>query len=208
MKINILFTILLTAIFFRCSTKSDTPDRKPNVILIMTDDQGYGDLSCFGGTHVDTPRIDQMAAEGIRFTNFYAQTVCGPSRAALMTGCYPLRLAIEKNRVEIHPHLHTHEITIAEVLKEQGYIKDFKFLENETQGVIRVYVKYVSEGNPTIFGIERVSKPSCRVYSKSKNIKPVLNGLGISIISTSKGLMTDKQAKEANVGGEILCNVW
>jgi len=94
------------------------------------------------------------------------------------------------------------------VLKEQGYIKDFKFLENETQGVLRVYLKYVSDGKATIFGIQRVSKPSCRVYSKSKNIKPVLNGLGISIISTSKGLMTDKQAKEANVGGEILCNVW
>ncbi len=102
----------------------------------------------------------------------------------------------------------TIKLDMVRVLKEQGYIKDFKFLENETQGVIRVYLKYVSEGNPTIFGIERVSKPSCRVYSKSKNIKPVLNGLGIAVISTSKGLMTDKQAKEANVGGEILCNVW
>ncbi|MGM0653833.1 MAG: 30S ribosomal protein S8 [Thermodesulfobacteriota bacterium] len=94
------------------------------------------------------------------------------------------------------------------VLKEQGYIKDYKFLEDETQGVIRVALKYVSEGEPTIFGIQRVSKPSCRVYAKSKDIKPVLNGLGISIISTSKGLMTDRQAKEAKVGGEILCNVW
>jgi small subunit ribosomal protein S8 len=100
------------------------------------------------------------------------------------------------------------KLELVRVLKEQGYIKDYKFLENETQGLLRVYLKYISEGNPTIFGIQRVSKPSCRVYSKSKNIKPVLNGLGISIISTSKGLMTDKQAKEANVGGEILCNVW
>ncbi len=100
------------------------------------------------------------------------------------------------------------KVEVVRVLKEQGYIKDYKFLENETQGVLRVYLKYVSEGNPTIFGIQRVSKPSCRVYSKSKNIKPVLNGLGISIISTSKGLMTDKQAREANLGGEILCNVW
>jgi len=94
------------------------------------------------------------------------------------------------------------------VLKEQGFIKDYKFLENETQGLIRVYLKYVKDGRPTIFGIERISKPSCRVYSKSQQIKPVLNGLGISIVSTSKGVMTDKQAKEANVGGEILCNVW
>ncbi len=94
------------------------------------------------------------------------------------------------------------------VLKEQGYIKDFKYLENETQGLIRVFLKYVKDGRPTIFGIKRVSKPSCRVYSKSQEIKPVLNGMGISIVSTSRGIMTDKQAKEANVGGEILCNVW
>jgi len=94
------------------------------------------------------------------------------------------------------------------VMKEQGYIKNYKFLENETQGVIRVYLKYVSEEKPTIFGIKRISKPSCRVYSKAKQIKPVLNGLGISIVSTSKGLMTDRQAREANLGGEIFCNVW
>lgn len=100
------------------------------------------------------------------------------------------------------------KLELVRVLKEQGYIKDFKFLENETQGLIRVYLKYVKEGRPTIYGIQRVSKPSCRVYSKSQQIKPVLNGLGISVISTSKGVMTDKQAKEANVGGEILCNVW
>jgi small subunit ribosomal protein S8 len=100
------------------------------------------------------------------------------------------------------------KLEMVRVLKEQGYIKDFKFLENETQGLIRVYLKYVKDGQPTIFGIKRVSKPSCRVYSKSKQIKPVLNGLGISIVSTSKGVMTDKQAIEAKVGGEILCNVW
>ncbi len=100
------------------------------------------------------------------------------------------------------------KLEMVRVLKEQGYIKDFKFLENETQGVIRVFLKYVSEGKPTVYGIQRVSKPSCRVYTKAKEVKPVLNGLGISIVSTSKGLMTDKQAKEANVGGEILCNVW
>ncbi|MDM8536192.1 30S ribosomal protein S8 [Desulfobacterales bacterium HSG17] len=100
------------------------------------------------------------------------------------------------------------KLKMVRVLKEQGYIKDFKYLEQEVQGVLRVYLKYVSDEQPTIFGIKRVSKPSCRVYSKSKQIKPVLNGLGISIVSTSKGLMTDKQAREANLGGEILCNVW
>jgi len=100
------------------------------------------------------------------------------------------------------------KLELVRVLKEQGYIKDFKYLENEIQGSIRIYLKYVSDGKPSIFGIERVSKPSRRVYSKSKQIKPVLNGLGISVVSTSRGVMTDRQAKEANVGGEILFNVW
>ncbi len=96
-------------------------EAKPNFVIIFTDDQGYQDLGCFGSPNIKTPRIDQMAAEGIRFTNFYAQTVCGPSRAALMTGCYPLRLAIQNNVVEVHPHLHSKEILIPEILKQQGY---------------------------------------------------------------------------------------
>lgn len=100
------------------------------------------------------------------------------------------------------------KLELVRVLKEQGYIKDYKYLEDEVQGVLRIYLKYVTDGKPSIFGIERVSKPSRRVYSKSKQIKPVLNGLGISVVSTSRGVMTDKQAKEANIGGEILFNVW
>ena len=100
------------------------------------------------------------------------------------------------------------KLELVRVLKEQGYIKDYKYLENEVQGSIRIYLKYVTDGKPSIFGIERVSKPSRRVYAKSKQIKPVLNGLGISVVSTSKGVMTDKQANEANIGGEILFNVW
>ena len=94
------------------------------------------------------------------------------------------------------------------MLKEQGYIKNFKFLEDDKQGILRVYLKYVGEKKPAIYGLERVSKPGRRVYTKSKEVKPVLNGLGISILSTSKGLMTDKQAKKENVGGEVLCNIW
>ena len=69
-------------------------------------------------------------------------------------------------------------------------------------------MKYAGNKQPAIYGLERVSKPSRRVYKKSKDIKPVLNGLGISILSTSKGLMTDKQARNENVGGEVLCNIW
>jgi len=94
---------------------------KPNFIIIFTDDLGYQDVGCFGAEKIRTPNIDRMASEGMKFTNFYAQTVCGPSRAALMTGCYPLRVAKKNNRVEVHPHLHSKEITIAEMLKPAGY---------------------------------------------------------------------------------------
>lgn len=94
---------------------------KPNFIVIFTDDQGYQDLGCYGSPDIKTPRIDRMADEGMRFTSFYAQTVCGPSRGALMTGCYPIRFARQSDPNSVHPELHTEEITIAEVLKEQGY---------------------------------------------------------------------------------------
>jgi len=94
---------------------------QPNFVLIFVDDQGYQDLGCYGASDIKTPRIDRMAKEGILFTDFYGRTVCGPSRPALMIGSYPLRVATEQNRVDVHPYLHTKEITIAEVLKQVGY---------------------------------------------------------------------------------------
>lgn len=120
-SVIIAITALCVAVF-NLNIASARPDRKsPNFIIIFTDDQGYQDLGCFGSPDIRTPRIDQMAKEGMRFTQFYAQTVCGPSRAALMTGCCPLRLARQGFPDSIHPELHTREITIAEVLKKQGY---------------------------------------------------------------------------------------
>ncbi|NQU21440.1 MAG: sulfatase-like hydrolase/transferase, partial [Candidatus Nealsonbacteria bacterium] len=95
--------------------------KKPSFVVIFADDQGYQDVGCFGSPLIETPRLDRMAREGMRFTDFYAQTVCGPSRAALMTGCYPLRVAKRNNQVDVHPYLHTREITIAEILKRAGY---------------------------------------------------------------------------------------
>ncbi|WP_222846227.1 sulfatase family protein [Pontiella sulfatireligans] len=102
-------------------SKAETAEGHPNFIIIFADDQGYQDLGCYGSPDIKTPRIDRMAKEGMRFTSFYAQTVCGPSRGALMTGCYPLRFARQGDPDSIHPELHFAEITIAEVLKEQGY---------------------------------------------------------------------------------------
>ncbi len=97
-------------------------DARPNFIIIFADDQGYGDLGCFGSPEIETPHIDRMAAEGIRLTSFYAAPFCGPSRASLMTGCYPARASLAFNhgpgaRTGIHPN----EITLAEILKGQGY---------------------------------------------------------------------------------------
>ena len=97
---------------------------------------------------------------------------------------------------------------LAGVLKEEGFIRNFKFIKDNKQGILRVYLKYEQNDRHVIYGIERVSKPSRRVYVGSKDIKPVLNGLGVSVLSTSKGLLTDKQAKNENIGGEVLCAIW
>ena len=97
------------------------PTRRPNFIIVFADDQGYGDLGVFGATDFSTPRIDQMAQEGMRFTDFYAQPVCGPSRTALLTGSYPIRVAEYGNEKNIFPYVHEREILLPRVLQEAGY---------------------------------------------------------------------------------------
>ncbi|MFZ3047084.1 MAG: 30S ribosomal protein S8 [Desulfatirhabdiaceae bacterium] len=100
------------------------------------------------------------------------------------------------------------KLEIARVMKAEGYIRNYKFIKDNKQGVLRVYLKYGLNHSSAIMGIERISKPSRRVYNKGKEIKPVLNGLGISILTTSKGILSDKQAKIENIGGELLCKIW
>ena len=100
------------------------------------------------------------------------------------------------------------KIEIADVLKNEGFIQNFKFINDNQQGVLRLYLKYGESRSDVILGIKRISKPSRRVYVKAKDVTSVLNGMGISILSTSAGLMTDKRARKENIGGEILCNVW
>ncbi|MBC8354481.1 MAG: sulfatase [Planctomycetes bacterium] len=114
-SIAVVWSTVLTAV------NTNAADRLPNLVIIFTDDQGYEDVGCFGSPDIRTPRLDQMASEGMKFTNFYAQPICGPSRAALMTGCYPLRVAERGNVKQVHPILHSDEITIAEILKTKGY---------------------------------------------------------------------------------------
>jgi small subunit ribosomal protein S8 len=96
---------------------------------------------------------------------------------------------------------------IAGVLKDAGYVKNFKVIEDRKQGILRVYLKY-DENNMGIINLKRISKPGRRVYVDALHIPRVLNGLGISILTTSKGILTDRGARESSVGGEVLCHVW
>ncbi len=97
---------------------------------------------------------------------------------------------------------------IAEILFKEGYIKSFEEIKDENQGIIRVTLKYDENGARIIDGLKRISKPGLRVYASKEDLPRVLNGLGIAIISTSKGLKTDKEARELGVGGEVLAYVW
>ena len=96
---------------------------------------------------------------------------------------------------------------IAQVLKDEGYVDDYDVIDDERQGQIRVKLKYTMTGDKVIHAIDRTSKPGCRVYRGVGELPKVLNGMGISIVSTSKGVMSDRRAREHNVGGELLCTV-
>ena len=98
--------------------------------------------------------------------------------------------------------------SIAQILLDEGYIKNFQIVEDGKQGIIRVTLKYAAGKQKVIHGLRRVSKPGLRIYSNCEDMPRVMNGLGIAIVSTSKGVMTDKKARLANVGGEILAFVW
>ncbi|WP_040551244.1 30S ribosomal protein S8 [Peptoniphilus duerdenii] len=97
---------------------------------------------------------------------------------------------------------------IAQILLDEGYIKSFDFIEDNKQGMLKVELKYTQDGDRVISGLKRISKPGLRVYANSQELPKVLGGLGIAIISTSKGIITDKTARELNVGGEVICYVW
>ena len=97
---------------------------------------------------------------------------------------------------------------IAEILKEEGYITDFDVIEDDKQGMIKVTMKYGANKERVISGIKKISKPGLKVYAKANDVPKVLGGLGIAIISTSKGIVSDKEARKLGVGGEVICYVW
>ncbi|MEG9298732.1 30S ribosomal protein S8 [Mangrovibacillus sp. Mu-81] len=97
---------------------------------------------------------------------------------------------------------------IAEILKREGFVRDVEYVEDNKQGVIRIFLKYGANNERVITGLKRISKPGLRVYAKSTEVPRVLNGLGIALVSTSQGVLTDKEARAQQVGGEVLAYVW
>ena len=100
------------------------------------------------------------------------------------------------------------KLEICKILKEEGFIKNFRVIEATPVGSLRIFLRYSAEGEPAINHVERVSKPGRRIYKASTDIKPVRNGLGLGIVSTSQGLLSDAQARQRKVGGELLCELW
>lgn len=100
------------------------------------------------------------------------------------------------------------KIELAKVFKAEGYIRNYKFIKDDKQGILRIYLKYGSQRETAIYELNRISKPGRRVYVKSKEVPSVYNNTGIAVLSTSRGIMTDRQAKTQNIGGELLCTIW
>ncbi|AEH45339.1 ribosomal protein S8 [Thermodesulfatator indicus DSM 15286] len=100
------------------------------------------------------------------------------------------------------------KLAIAKILKEEGYIEDFRFIPEGPQGKIEITLKYDEQKRPVIAGMKKVSKPGRRIYVKKEDLPQVLGGFGIAIISTSQGIMTDKEARKRGIGGEVICEVW
>ncbi|OYZ23182.1 MAG: 30S ribosomal protein S8 [Bdellovibrio sp. 28-41-41] len=98
--------------------------------------------------------------------------------------------------------------SIADILTQEGYLKSFKVAKDSKQGIMRLYIRYNEDGTPKLLNVQRVSKPGRRIYLKCDDLKNVRSGYGMSIISTSKGLMTNRKAKQHRLGGEVICEVW
>ena len=119
-----------------------------------------------------------------------------------------IRNAVQLRYKEVEVPASKIKIEIARILKEEGFINDYKIKENDVQNIIVISLKYGDKKESVITGLKRISKPGLRVYAKAEEVPTVLSGLGIAIISTSKGVMTDKAARSASLGGEVLAYIW
>ena len=100
------------------------------------------------------------------------------------------------------------KLEIAKILKSEGYVKNYKLIQDNKQGILKVFLKYDDKKRPGILALKRVSTPGCRVFAKADKIPVVKSGMGVAILSTSRGIMTDRKARKDNLGGEVLCTVW
>ncbi len=119
-----------------------------------------------------------------------------------------IRNAVRIERGAIEMPLSKVKHGVAEVLKREGYIWDFAVVDDKPVNLLRIELKYGPNGERVIRHIKRVSKPGCRVYSKARDLRPILHGLGITVLSTSRGVVSDREARQKNLGGEVLCEVW
>jgi small subunit ribosomal protein S8 len=119
-----------------------------------------------------------------------------------------IRNAVSVERPQVEMPVSKVKKGVAEVLKREGYIWDWTTEEANPVSQLRIELKYGPSGEQVIRNIKRVSKPGCRVYSRAKDLRPVLNGLGISILSTSQGVISDREARQKKIGGEVLCEIW
>ncbi|MBC7360861.1 MAG: 30S ribosomal protein S8 [Candidatus Aminicenantes bacterium] len=119
-----------------------------------------------------------------------------------------IRNAVRAKKKEVNIPSSKLKIEIARILKEEGYIKSYKVIEDNKQGVLNITLKYTDDNQSAITGLRRVSKPGCRIYCTKDSIPKVLDGLGVVIISTSRGILTGKQCEELGLGGEVLCEIW
>ena len=113
---------------------------------------------------------------------------------------------IKKKEIDI-PSSHM-KVEIARIMKDEGYIKNFRVIDDKLQGILKVYIKYTKNNVSVISGLKKISKPGCRIYCKRGLIPKVLGGLGIVIISTSQGILTGRRCEELGIGGEVLCHIW
>jgi small subunit ribosomal protein S8 len=119
-----------------------------------------------------------------------------------------IRNGVKTKKKEVNLPSSRIKVEIAKILKEEGYIKNFKVIDDNKQGILNVTLKYQEDGKSVISGLQRVSKPGCRIYCAQDSVPKVLDGLGMVIVSTSKGVLSGRKCEELGAGGEVLCSVW
>jgi len=119
-----------------------------------------------------------------------------------------IRNALKASHEEVDIPSSKLKINLTNILKSEGFIRNFKIISDGRHKTIRIFLKYDQEGDAVISGLKRISKPSCRIYRGCADIPKVLSGYGVNILSTSKGLLTDREARSLNVGGEVICSLW